>query len=294
MPSQCSEGDVARTPPPAPRGCLPIDREFMQSVWSSLSGDRLAYCLRAANAAASAAPSCFEADLTAHTVVPAPVPPAVVAPRAAHADDVVSYPTAVRDEASGSVEVCTGPGACRKVPARAGRDPRLAISDDGTLLAIGNGRNMVETWDVPAGKRIARFHARFGERGRDQGDSGMRMLSFFGHDVLAVFNPCAGPCGTATMYSARGQDLGPFPVEASEAGALRFHDDLWIATHERGFAIVDASTGTVLQHERADLADVVASEDHAVAVLGGDQVGKVLVYDRTGQLAAELETPRCR
>ena len=67
-----------------------------------------------------------------------------------------------------------------------------------------------------------------------------------GHDVLAVFNQCAGPCGTATMYSARGQDLGPFPVEASEAGALRFHDDLWIATHEMGFAIVDTSTGTVL------------------------------------------------
>lgn len=122
----------------------------------------------------------------------------------------------------------------------------------------------------------------------------MRMLSFFGHDVLAVFNPCAGPCGTATMYSARGRDLGPFPVEASEAGGFRFHDDLWIATHERGFAIIDTSTGTVLQHERAEEADLVASADHVVAVLADDQVGKLLIYDRTGRLAAELDTPRCR
>jgi hypothetical protein len=96
------------------------------------------------------------------------------------------------------------------------------------------------------------------------------------------------------MYSARGQDLGPFPLEASEAGGFRFHDDVWVATHESGFAIVDVSTGSVLQHERTEEPDLVASADHVVAVLGGDQVGKLRVYDRAGRLAAVLDTPRCR
>jgi hypothetical protein len=287
--STCSKGDGARTPAPALHACLPKDLGFTRSVWSSLAGDRLSYCLETNDT-----PYCFEADLTTRTVVPAPVPPAVLAPRAEHTDEVASYPTATRDEASGGVKVCTGPDTCRVLPARTEPDPRLAISDDGTLIAVGNGRNVIETWDVSAGKRIARFHARFGAPGRDRGDSGMRTLSFFGHDVLAAFNPCAGPCGTATMYSARGKDLGPFPVEASESGDLRFHDDIWIATHEMGFAIVDTSTGAVLQHVRTDEPGLVASVDHAIAVLGGDQVGKVLVYDRTGRLAAELETPRCR
>jgi len=30
-----------------------------------------------------------------------------------------------------------------------------------------------------------------------------------------------------------------------------------------------------------------------VAVLGPDQTGRVLVYDRVGRLAVKLDTPRC-
>ncbi len=284
----CTAAHAAAPPPPAVRGCLRADLSFPHSVWSSLAGDTLSYCLAASN---DATPYCFEADLATGKIVPAPAPTAVTAPSPASADGT-SYPTATRDE--GGVKVCTAPDACRVVAAKVDRDdPRIAISDDGALLAVSVRRDIVETWDLRTDTSIARFRVRYGTKERHEA-AGVGVLSFFGPDVLAMFTPCAGPCGRATMYTARGKDLGEFPLEASESGAQRFHDDLWVATHEMGgFAIVDTRTGAVLQQEPAIEPDVVTSENRVVALPGEDRAGTVLIYDRAAHLTAKLETPRC-
>jgi hypothetical protein len=39
---------------------------------------------------------------------------------------------------------------------------------------------------------------------------------------------------------------------------------------------------------------VARSSDRAAALLSGEQIGKVIVYDRAGRVTAKLDTPRCR
>jgi hypothetical protein len=189
------------------------------------------------------------------------------------------------------------PDRCVVLPAGPGDE--LAISDDGALVAVGDTRH-IETWDVTARKRIARFAVARWQAPQD----GDRRPLFVGHMVLALDNPCAGPCGKATMYSPRGRALGPFPIEASEPTTQQFHDDLWILTHGEfgGLAILDTRTGAVLQQLEASDVQVAVTPDRFAAVLGPgmradpgrDQVGHVKIYDRAGHLAAEIETPWCR
>jgi hypothetical protein len=206
------------------------------------------------------------------------------------ARELTTRPTAKRDPASGGIKVCERPDACRILLVKFGDDHELAISDDGALVAVGDGKQ-IEIWDVAADKRLARFEVpRW--RGKHSGDK--RPL-FLGHVVLALYNECAGPCGRATMYDSHGKELGPFPLEASEATTMRFHDDLWIATHGElgGFGLIDTRTGSVVAEANARDVMVAVSSNRVAAMLGPEQTGRVLVYDCAGRLAVKLDTPRC-
>jgi hypothetical protein len=292
---------IAIAPTPAavvqPRGCLPKQLDpSMHPTFAAFAGTTLSYCIGGHDD--DDAPFCFAADLATAEVTPIAAPLRVLAPREAASEATPGGASVERDAASGGIKACPHPDHCVMLPAGAGSD--LAISDDGTLVAVGD-RQGIETWDVSAGKRLARFAV---PRWRGKVDGERRPL-FVGHLVLALDNPCAGPCGVATMYGSRGQQLGTFPGEASEAITRRFHDELWIVTHGefRGFAILDTRTGAVLHQSRAREALVAVTAERVGVVLGADllrepfvpeQIGEVQVYDRAARLTAKLQTPRCR
>ena len=79
------------------------------------------------------------------------------------------------------------------------------------------------------------------------------------------------------------------------SAATRFHGDLWIATHGElgGFSLIDTRTGRVLAEAHEQDVVVARSSDRVAAVLGPEQTGRVLVYDRAGRLAVKLDAPRC-
>jgi hypothetical protein len=285
---------IAIAPTPAlvvaPRGCLPedFDPRLARPVWAELAASTLSYCV--ADPGDGDAPYCFAADLTTRAITPIAAPIAVLSPSTATPDEPTTRPTAERDPGSRGVQVCERPGACRILPVRSDDGAELAISDDGALVAVGD-RKRIEVWDVATARRLARFEVP-AWRGKQSGD---RRPLFFGHLVLALHNPCAGPCGHAMMYDARGRELGPFPLEASEANATRFRGDLWIATHGEfgGFSLIDTRTGRVLANAHEQDVVVARSSDRVAAVLGPERTGRVLVYDRAGRLAVQLDTPRC-
>ena len=271
------------------RGCVPTDleRTLVRPAWVELAARTLSYCLAGPNG--DDVLYCFAADLVTRAVVPIAAPIAALSPAATTAADPTPSPTVDRDPVSGGSRVCARPEACRILPVKSDHDQQLVISDDGALLAAADGKR-IEIWDVAAGQRLAGFEVP-SWRGEEMGD---RRALFLGHAVLALYNPCAGPCGRATMYSPHGKELGPFPLEASEAGFMRFHDDLWIATAELGgLALIDTRTGRVLAEAKGRDVRFAHSSDTVAAVLGSEHTGRVLVYDRAGRLALELDPPRC-
>lgn len=283
---------IAIRPTPAAsipaRECVPADVD-PTPITATLANTTLAFCLRQSQ---QDDPYCFEVDIV--TRVAKAVPPAldVVAPT----PDGEPPKRATVERVGGSVKVCPVAGACRTFAVNAAEEAPLGVSDDGTLVAIGEERsNFVETWNVATGTRIARFKVRYGIANAADGFG--RSLGFWEHNVLAINTPCAGPCGEATMYDVRGKLLGPYPFEPSETAATKFYGDVWVLAGglgSGGIAILNATTGKQLALRRVDEGFMVAvSPDRVAITLGGTEPGKVLVLDRTGKLVTEIPSRRC-
>jgi WD40 repeat protein len=230
---------IAIAPTPAPalaaRGCIPRDRE-PGSSFVALDGTRLTWCL----SESGEAPYCFGGDVVTGTLAPVPPPVQAIAP--VHERDHNYARTERTDD--GKLRICPHGDDCHDTAIAVADGAHSAVSDDGQLVAMMVGDDTtVETWDVAAVKRIARFRVRYGTAGHRDG---AHVLGFWGHDLLADAIPCAGPCGTATLYDVTGKELGPFAAESTMFGAERFHDDLWIVSSgDSGLAIQDIKTGRI-------------------------------------------------
>ena len=281
---------IAVTPTPATeleaRPCLPKDL-VARPIAARLAGNVFAFCF----AEDRSDPYCFALDIATRAVAPAVPPLDVLAPP--HDDDDHSHGAKI-DQTDDGLEVCVTPDSCRTLATTNSEDAdRVAVSEDGVVAAVAFPGNRMETWNVLTGKRIARFKIHYGTR--DNGEQGGRSISFWGHNILAVFTPCAGPCGDGTVFSPRGKDLGAVPFEPSGMGATRFHDNLWVlASFESGFAIADATTNDLVAEHDASAFQIATDSDHVAAVFERKHVGRAVVYGRLGKLVAEAKAPRCK
>ena len=201
----------------------------------------------------------------------------------------VAVPAATIRPGAAGLAVCVG-AACTTVPVDVAQDALRAVSSDGAIAAVAGADGRVSTYDVATGKRIARFRPRYGTSDED----GAHELAFVGHALAAIAVPCAGPCGRATLYSARGQRLGPLPIEASEMMTRAIAGDAWLVTSiDDNLVIVDAATGKILvNRELGEYVATVAGTRVVVAV-GGQVLGRLVVLDAAGREVATVDAPRC-
>lgn len=293
---------VTPTPPPSlpPRGCLPADATDYAPSALVVDGLRASFCLTPFGGD----PYCFAVDLATRTALPTPAPIAALAPMR----DGPGRPLpTIEATATHGLRVCAvDKTTCHELALAV--DPKerpIAASDDGALLAVAprgaslahGARAQVETYDLATGKRLARFTAHFGGA-HSEGEGGTE-LAFFGHAVVAIGIPCAGPCGEGTLYDVRGKRLGELAVEASSFTAEHFHDDLYVVQSiDDRFVVQDAATGKVVAADPAGGHFVVrVAPDRIVRAVGIDGAGAggaIVVHDAAARPILTLAMPRCK
>ena len=296
---------VATTPAPqlAPRGCLPAGSDTSYAAVSTqLEGDTLTYCLRAYG---GDDPYCFAADLAAKTITPVAATVDGLFPRDTYipgADDDVHYPAITKTDSGTGARICASATVCHDLPIAVDDATRDAISEDGALFAIDTQptgkRHEAEIYDVASGKRIARFPIRYESTERNGGGDDVGSLAFFGHTLMTVTTPCAGPCSAGVLYDLHGKRLGPFAVEASEYSARLFHDDYYVLQSiDDSFVVQSATTGKILVQDKRTGWSAAITPTRIARAIGIDYEGKggsVVAYNASGKVVEEMATPRCQ
>nr|HEX4316892.1 hypothetical protein [Kofleriaceae bacterium] len=279
----------------APRGCLPATDARMTVYDVALVDTTVTYCLRNNDD-----PYCFATDLGTGTTAPVSAPVEALVPEGYDfGDGATHYPSVAHAQTPGDMAICASATSCRVLHVGAIDDERSALSDDGTLYAVDTTqhaakRHAVDIYDVASGKRS--HHFAFSYPRADADDYGS--LAFFGHALLAVSTPCAGPCGEGELYDLSGKDLGGLAMEATSYVAQPFHDGYFVMSSDvsGGFAIQSSLTGKVMVSDSRSFWAAAVTPTRIVRVIGVDYEGKgggIVVYNAAGAVTEQLPLDRC-
>lgn len=238
-----------------------------------------------------AAPKCTAVDLatgTFRTAASAPAP--------APASDAFAVK---QDTKAGTAELCRG-NACKKLdlpkqkPGDDGaRSPyQISVSEDGKrVAAIYPGTDSVVFLDGTTGKKVRAVKA-----GDDQNGKCLQSTYIVGESVYVETSVCAGPGGSATLYSWAGKKLGPVGSEETinvyGATPIPVGGDNWAVVSFGGGSVLvfSAKTGKqvhLMEVKRPEdceacgsfLADAAGWQASPIVKL---QSGKLVVMDSAG------------
>jgi hypothetical protein len=246
-PDASTPGDAS-----GPPGCVDIPSPVSETRVSitELTADTVTFCN-----AADAGPWCARVSLADGklTVLP-PVPPS---PASAVDDQpqegphingdhifLTTVPHAAEIRASGprELEVCTKPGACRRMKADGAADASaLAANADGSVVAMLESSGKVAILDA-TGRRLRRIHVAWVDM------STLHGVLLVGNTLIAWENP-AGPMALGDLYATRsGKQLGRAADGMSLYGATIEHvrGDVWLFVGDHEDVVVqDVSTGKI-------------------------------------------------
>jgi len=225
----------------APRAhCIPSDAEHVLSTF--VADDKTAtFCLKKESDEKGAS-TCTTVDLATGAYRPAAALPArPAAPAAA---------LTIKQDAQG-VEACKA-GACTKLELPAPKvedgsvsEYRVAVSEDGKrLVATGDALEGVVFLDGVTGKKLRTVKIA-------SADSCIDDAYFLGESVYIAASNCAGPGGSAVLYSFAGKKLGDVGAQGFNtfgAEPLQVAGDQWAVAGYGGSGVLvfDARTGKEL------------------------------------------------
>jgi hypothetical protein len=269
----------------APRAhCIPSDAEHVLSTF--VADDKAAtFCLKKETDEKGAS-TCTTVDLATGAYRPAAALPArPPAPAAA---------LTIKQDAQG-VEACKA-GACQKLELPAPKvedgsvsEYRVVVSEDGKrLVATGDALEGVVFLDGVTGKKLRSVKIA-------STDSCIDDAYFLGESVYVATSNCAGPGGSAVLYSFAGKKLGDVGSQGFNtfgAEPLQVAGDQWVVAGYGGGGVLvfDARTGKALHQvevkppadcDRCD--EVLGTAAHwSASPLVKLPAGKLATIDGTG------------